>query len=88
MKITFVYNDKSYTHALKNKIIKIYSVPVEYSEDGLYIADYSKGMSEPIPASISLKTKLLFHAELRTMLGQECVSEVINLLGDVEYAKD
>lgn len=88
MKITFVYNNKTYTHTLKNKIIKIYSVPVEYSEDGLYISDYSKGMSEPIPASISLKTKLLFHIELRNMLGQECVNEVINLLGDIEYAKD
>lgn len=88
MKITFVHNNKTYMHTLKNRIVKIYSVPVEYSEDGLFIADYSIGMSEPIPASISLKTKLLLHTELRTMLGQECVNEVINLLGDVEYAKD
>lgn len=88
MRITFTYNEIQYTHTLKNRIIKIYSVPVEYSEDGLYIADYSKGMSEPIPASISLKTKLLYHAEKRMMLGQECVNEIVNLIGEIEYAKD
>ena len=88
MKITFTYNDKKYHHTLKNKIIKIYSVPVEYSEDGLYIADYSNGMSEPIPASSFLKTKLLYHAESRMMLGQECVNEIVNMIGEIEYAKD
>lgn len=88
MKISFVFNNKKYHHIVKNKIIKIYSVPFEYSEDGLYIADYSKGMLEPIPASISLNTKMIYHAEKRMMLGQECVNEIINNIGEVEYAKD
>ena len=88
MKITFKYENVEYTHTLKNKIVKIYSVPKEYSEDGLFIADYSKTMREPMPESNSLLTTLLYHSEYRNVMNEEYMNEVINNIGEVVYAKD
>lgn len=88
MKISFVYEDVKYTHVLKNKIIKIYSVPKEYSEDGIFISDYSKSMYEPMPESSSLYTTLLYHGVYRNATDQEYMDEVINNIGEVIYAKD
>lgn len=88
MKITFKYNGVTYEHVVRNGTIKIYSVPLEYSEDGLYISDYSKKTTEPAPASISLSTELLFHAECKRVMGEEFMAELKNDLGEVTYAKD
>lgn len=88
MRITFKYEDKEYNHKLRNKIVKIYSVPKEYSEDGLFIADYSKTMREPMPESNSLLTTLIYHGEYRNVMNQEYMNEVINNIGEVTYAKD
>jgi hypothetical protein len=88
MKVTFIYEAIEYTHVLKNNIIKIYSVPKEYSEDGLFIADYSKTMREPMPESNSLLTTLLYHAEIRNVMNQEYMNEIVNTIGEVTYAKD
>lgn len=86
MIIKFKYEGNDITHTLRNRIIKVYSVPKEYSEDGLYISDYSNYMSEPYPASISLDTKLLYHAEYNKVMGEEFMDEKINIIGEVEYA--
>lgn len=88
MRITFKYEDEEYNHKLRNKIVKIYSVPKEYSEDGLFIADYSKTMREPMPESNSLLTSLIYHGEYRNVMNQEYMNEVINKIGEVTYAKD
>ena len=61
MIITFKYKNDTYTHQLKNNVIKIYEVPKEYSSDELYIADYKVDAIEPLPSSDSTKTKLLFY---------------------------
>lgn len=88
MKIAFNYKGVSYEHSLMNEIFKIYSVPVAYSEDGLYFADYSKHTTEPAPASISLETELLYHGVLKRIMGEEYMEEIENKLGEVIYAKD
>lgn len=88
MIITFKYEDVEYNHKLRNKIVKIYSVPKEYSEDGLFISDYSKTMREPMPESSSLLTTLIYHGEYRNVMNQEYMNEFINKIGEVTYAKD
>lgn len=65
MKIVFNYNNKDFVHIIKNDIIKIYAVPEDYDEDGIYIADYTTTAIEPVPASDSEKTVLLYHADIR-----------------------
>jgi hypothetical protein len=87
MIIKFTYNDEVYTHELRNKIIKIYEVPKSYSEDGLYISDFSKELKEPIPNCMSSEATLLYHADVRKVLGEEFMREYINIIGEVEYAK-
>ena len=62
MIITFKYDNKEYTHQVRNNVIKIYEVPKEYSSDCLYISDYKIDGVEPMPSSDSIKTKLLYHA--------------------------
>lgn len=88
MIIKFTYDNEVYTHKLRNKIIKIYEVPKTYSEDGLYISDFSKELKEPIPNCISYEAKLLYHAEVRKVLNEEFMIEHINKLGEIKYAKD
>ena len=88
MRITFFYEGVEYTHIFRNTIVKIYSVPKEYCEDGLFIADYSKTMREPMPESSFLLTNLLYHGEYRNVMNQEYVNEIVNNIGEVAYAKD
>ena len=87
MIIKFTYENETYTHTLKNKIIKIYEVPKSYSEDGLYISDFSKELKEPVPSCISSDAKLLYHADIRKVLNEEFMRVYVNNIGDVEYAK-
>lgn len=86
MNIKFTYNNEEYTHEIKNSIIKIYKVPVEYSTDELYISDYSKTSIEPYPSSDILNTKLIYHGILRKVMNTNYVEEIINELGEVTYA--
>ena len=86
MNIKFTYSGQEYTYTIKNSIIKIYKVPVEYSADELYISDYSQNSIEPYPSSDSLNTKLLYHGVVRKMMSLSYVEEIINDLGEVTYA--
>ena len=86
MIIEFEYNKEVIKHTLKNKNIKIYSVPVEYSSDGLYIADYASKSPEPLPASDYKKTRLLYHAERYNHMGEEFMNVILNELENVKYA--
>ena len=87
MKITFKYKKKTYSYTLKNTTIKIYEVPKEYSKDCLYIADYSNKTLEPYPSSDSSQTKLIYHGVLKKIMNNFYVNEIINKLGDIEYAE-
>lgn len=86
MKIKFKYDENEFSHDIRNNIIKIYSVPKEYSSDGLYIADYSELTLEPFPSSDGTKTKLLYHAVFKMVMGSPYVEVIKNILGEVEYA--
>ena len=86
MIIKFKYIKKKISYTMKNNIIKIYSVPKEYSKDGLYIADYSNTSLEPYPSSESRDTFLLYHGIQRTFMGSSYMEVLVNKLGEIEYA--
>jgi hypothetical protein len=86
MNITFEYNDSKISYTLRNNVLKIYSVPNEYSSDGLYIADYSETSLEPFPSSDGAKTKLLYHAVFKMVMGCPYIEVLKNEIGDIEYA--
>lgn len=86
MIINFTYKENKYSHSLRNNIIKIYSVPKEYSDDELYIADYSSNGLEPIPASNGLETELIYHGVHRISMNQEWMDVKCDKLEEVSYA--
>lgn len=86
MTLKFKYKRFSYSYTMKNDIIKIYSVPREYSGDELYIADYSPTSIEPFPSSEGSKTKLIYHASKRNVMGTTHIEVLTNNIGDIEYA--
>lgn len=65
MIVSFKFEEQYFEYTTEKNIIKVYSVPKEYSEDGLYVADYSMDEVEPIPASEQSETKLLFYGIVR-----------------------
>ena len=86
MTLKFKYKVFSYSYTMKNDIVKIYSVPREYSGDELYIADYSSTSIEPFPSSEGSKTKLIYHAIKKDVMGTPHIEVLMNKIGDIEYA--
>ena len=87
MIIKFNFNNNTYEHEIKNSILKIYSVPEEYSSDMIYISDYSNTTIEPYPSSDSSKTDLLYHSIINKSFNESYINEIINKLEGVTYAK-
>lgn len=67
MKLKFEHNDETIEFEYQfnsNGNVKLYSVPIDYSEDGYYIAEWRTTEIEPVPACAILDTKLLCHARI------------------------
>ena len=81
-KVKFSVSGQTYEHEIINGIVKIYQVPQDYSEDRVYIADYSKTSIEPVPACFGGNAQLLFHAEVSVSEdGTANVTDILNIIG-------
>lgn len=62
MNLNINYNKHKINYTVINNIIKIYTVPTEYMDNGLFFADYKFTDIEILPECYSYDTKLVFHA--------------------------
>ncbi len=62
MNMTFTYKDTdTVVECAVGDMLKLYSVPLSYSDDGLYLAAWRRGEIEPFPACAGSEALLLAH---------------------------
>ena len=62
----FTYTGNSIDVACKaGDTVKLYAVPLSYSDDGLYAAVWRQGEVEPAPACLGSSTTLLAHVTIQ-----------------------
>jgi len=63
--IKFSYGGQEFTTPVPlSGHVKLYAVPENYSDDGLYLATWANGEIEPIPACAIGDTLMLAHLEM------------------------
>lgn len=86
MNITLTYEKKSLSCDLEDRErLRLYSVPTEYSDDGLYLAAWKSGELEPVPACRCTEAVLL--ADLECNAEGDALIEHMLAKG-VTYAQD
>lgn len=89
MNLTITYKGQEVSVEMEpGSDMTLYSVPKEYSEDGLYIAQWGIGDLEPIPASG--RFTMLLHLQLHagTCCLEEPIIRELYKVGDVSYAEN
>lgn len=66
MQITFTHQETTFTVDCCDTVkqIVLYAVPTEYSDDGYFVAHWSAGEIEPIPACASTDAHVLCKADI------------------------
>lgn len=83
--IKFSYGGQEFTTPVPlSGHVKLYAVPENYSDDGLYLATWANGEIEPVPACAIGDTLMLAHLEM-TQDGKSCKRNY--LAEGVKYAQ-
>lgn len=83
--IAFSYSGQEFTISTPlSGHVKLYAVPEDYSDDGLYLATWANGEIEPIPACAIGNAVMLAHLKIEQE-GSSC--KKIYIAEGVKYAQ-
>lgn len=89
MKITFTHKKKKTEMTVSGPSeVKFYAVPAAYSDDGYYLAIWSPGEYEPVPACAVDSQELLAHLAFEKNDQDELAVRAIARAEGVSYAEN